>query len=810
MPGEISFDWLINKHEGFGQININNDGVTGEFTGLTFKKGFDKIRLLDTSIIYPGETYINFSLNSEDSSLNIINSAELEFTLLEISEGVDILRIERGLEFGVITMLPGKFRAEWFNLTGGDFDKELLINNGIFEHTLTRYTIQLRNLIISVSLFNTDRVYNNLIKIKIRQRGQGNRGFCITTDDPLQFDLFSIKISRINWELIIDLLELKANFSEWYLGTFNGKFTIGGGGTVKIVGLSRFINITFRWKGEDGKEQELISQYCSNWENHPQTHAFIFDTTNSSETLDIVYNTKINGLNIDSQLTINPQKCFVIHFDMNPKPINETIDGHIHIDTDDEEIGNIAIEINKHVEYFDVDIGLYAEIELLKADEFNIWGEFIEKEILGVKFWIPSNWGKSGSIDFVNIGIVKIKFGSKETEIWPCTPKAKPDKNKYEITPENSIVIFDISASEGFVFKLQSMRWDWDGDGIWDTGTEPNHWIGYKELVEHDYSELFINEKDSMQIFFQLKTVAAKSNIAEILVIKGYALDIDIQYDGDKLYEYDNFIVVVTNATSKDPVSNALIKYYQFNSDGSENVITNYTNSNGEASFIASEVPYNYYVHYSNAQLYVEAFGFFNCESELFKIYDTDADLHGYVRDNITHKGVTNALILAEPGGYYTYSEEYYGGMQNGKFKLMVPPGIYNICASKDGFYSIILEDVNAIQGGYQYLGDIFIPPSSYGGLRGIVYDKINNNYELNGVTVTVEMSYRDDIITSTNYFGVFPNNYPSSTNQYYSIDLKPGTYTVKFEMDNYYTHTEQVTVIAGEITELEVYLYSK
>lgn len=806
-PGKISFDWLINDDKDSGSILINNNRVTGEFTGLTLRKGLKEIKLLDFSIIDPGYTNIYFELNNNSGSLYASNSAELEFTALEFSRGLDAFRIERDLQFGTISMLPGEFRANWINLTDEDYDVEFTINNGVFELTFIRLTLQLRYLKISLSLFNTDRLYENDIIVKLRQRGKGDRGFCITTDDPLQFDLFSFKISRINWELIIDLIELKANFSEWYLGTWNGNFTIGGGGTVKIVGLSRFINITFRWKGEDEKEQELFAQYSTHWENHPQTHALVFDTTNTTEQLDIGFYTDINGLNIDSQLTINPQKHFILHFDMNPKPIDGIIDGHIWIDTDDKEVGNLDIEFSKYVDCLDVDVGLYAEIELLQADEFYIWGEFIEIEILGVKIWVPSNWGKNGSIDFVNIGIIKLIFGTQETEIWPCTPKAILDKKQYGVTPANPIVTFDTSASEGYIFNLQRMRWDLDGDGEWDTGSGPDHWINYEDTFEHDFSDMFDKGEESIKIFFQVKTVAAKSNIAEVTVIKGYALDVDIKFNGDKLYEFKEFIVVVTNVTSNTPVNNAFVTYYQLNNDGSENVTNNYTNSNGEAGFIASEVPYDYYVHYSNAQVYVEADGFFDGESELFKVYDTDAELNGYVRDNITHQGVSNALILADPGGYYTYSEEYSGGMQNGKFMLMVPPGIYDITASKSGYDFVTVEDVNATQGGYQYLGDLYLPPHAYGGLRGIVYDSINSNNELIGVKVTVEIPDKDDIMTTTNNFGIFPHNYPSSINKYYSIDLEPGTYIVKFEMDNYYTSTEQITIVAGEVTEIEVYL---
>ena len=705
-------------------------------------------------------------------------------------------------------MLPGEFNANWINITDEDFDRELTINNGIFEFTLTRLTIQLRNLKISISLFNIDRVYGNDINLLIRQRGQGNRGFSINTDDPVQFDLLSIGISNDNWQFILDLVELNANFNDWYLGMWDGKLTIGGNGSIDIAGLSRFINITFGWKGDDNSPQEIFTQYCSKYQNHPQTHALLFDTTNCTEQLDVKLETCINELNVDSKLSINPQKIFTINFDINPEPVENSADGHIFIDSNDEEVGNLAIEISKYIDFFGIDVGFYAEIELLKADEFKIWGEFVEIEILGMKFWIPSGWGKSGSIDFVNIGLAKLIFNEHETEIWPCMPKAIPDKNIYGVTLNNPVVIFDISKSEGYAFDLQQMRWDFDGDGNWDTGVEPDHWIDYEESVEYDFSEFFEKENDSLDVYFQVKTVAALSNIAEIAVGKGFALDINIEYNNDKLYEFKEFNILITNATSKEPVGNAYVKYHQYNIDGSESVITNYTNSNGVTSFIASEVPYDYYIHFSIAKVFVEADGYFDCESGFFQVFDTDSDLHGYTRDKITHKGISDVKLITEPGGYFTYSEYYYNDMQTGKFKLVVPPGIYDITASKNGYSSVVLEDVFAIEGGYQYLGNLFLPPNGYGGLRGVLFDAINTNVELVGATITIEIPGEDDIVTSTDYDGEFPNNYPSPSDEYYSIDLDPGSYIVRFENDDYYSCEEEIEIVAGEITEISVFLY--
>ena len=121
----------------------------------------------------------------------------------------------------------------------------------------------------------------------------------------------------------------------------------------------------------------------------------------------------------------------------------------------------------------------------------------------------------------------------------------------------------------------------------------------------------------------------------------------------------------------------------------------------------------------------------------------------------------------------------------------------------RDGSSSIRLQD-----GQYTELDDIYLPPLNYGGIYGYVY-AADTGYGLSsGVTVTVDIPGGDDLVGETGPSGKYPKCYPESgAGEYYAFDVEPGTYTVNFEHDDYYTYSEQVTVVAGENSEMDVTL---
>ena len=184
-----------------------------------------------------------------------------------------------------------------------------------------------------------------------------------------------------------------------------------------------------------------------------------------------------------------------------------------------------------------------------------------------------------------------------------------------------------------------------------------------------------------------------------------------------------------------------------------------------------------------------------------------EGTIHGMVYDNITHKGIPLALVTAQPGGNTNYTWQY--GAQVGRFDMDLPVGTYDITVSKDGFESFTVYDVVVVDGDDLWLDDIYLRPLNYGGICGYVYG--DDGYGLSrGVTVTVEIPGEDDLVSDTKVNGKFPSCYPSCTENYYAFDVAPGTYTVTFEHDEYYTYSEQVTVVAGEISEMDVTLDRK
>jgi hypothetical protein len=797
-PGEVTIDWLIDNETGEGWINIDNDGITGDFSGLMLKKGPKMIRLLDVSLVDPGESYLDFEISNDIGSFYVLNSAKIDCTLLEFSKEGGIFRIEKAVESGLITIEPGEFNLNWVNLTSGDYDKEILINNGIFKFTLVKCSLILGNLEISCSFGDTDPDYNNDITLRLRNRGSQNRALYMDTGDGVQFDLFTFGISSENWNLEIDIAELKVDFDEFYIGYFEGNLTQGGDIDLSI---HKFLNISYSWKDENKQNQEIFLQYENEFNNDPHSRAIVINTMDCTESLDMDFTTNVGEIDIIGTITIYPQRNIFWHFDFNPnKHENEDEGkGHFFIDTDNQMMGNLSLTVSRYVSAVDTTFGLKVDLELLKADEFYIYGKFTK--LSGI--FIPYDWEKSGSIDFIS-GTIHLKINDSFTRIWPLTPFAVLNKDTYGVTPEDPTVTFDMSKCEDFIFKIRWMKWDYGNGSGWTP------WLDYPQNKKHnhDFTWMFINGQDIANIKFKVKTVAAESNVVLATVKKGYALDVNVQYSGYKLYEFDEFTVVVKNTTSGLPVGGATVTYNQSNQDGTWNEITNTTNSNGEAGFYVFSVPYDYYTHYSLARVFAEAVGYFGGKSESFRVYDTEAELNGFVRDNVTHIGIPNALVITDPGDYYTYSEEYPGGVQNGKFLLMVIPGIYDITASKDNYESITIEDVNATQGDAINLGNIYLPPLNYGGLRGTVFDAIDTAEGLGGVNVTVIIDGEDDIETKTGTTGIFPINYPSNTDSNYSIDLIPGTYTVKFEMKDYYSYTTQVTIVVGEVTNIDVYLY--
>jgi len=787
-PGQISIDWLINSDKDAGWMFFNNTGVTIQFAGLTLKKGVKEITILNATK-EPGQLYLDFNLSGDESRLYINNTATAYFVLLNISKGFDFIGIGKDTEIGIVQMKAGEFNARWKNVSGegGDYDKQYIINNGVFEFTTFKITRKIGNLEFFVSGRNTSRNYQNTITLKYRDRGDKNRALFVDTTSYIELERWSVGVSTSQWNLQLNLFRIKWDFNDWYIGYFDGSFKHGG--RLRPVGI-KFVNISFSFKDQNQAQQEIFTQYCEEYNNLPQTSAFVLDSTNCTEDLTIDFinfeaGTDNNKVILDGQITIEPQRHLIVHFDANPAPHDGVIDGHVFVDTNNQAMGDLSIEAKIYVESLNVYVGLGVGIQVLKADDFYIYGAFTQTWW----GWIPSSWELSGTIDVFS-GSLYFIYGDRETEIWPCIPKAVLDKQVYGVSLQHPVVNFDTSQSSGYIFPLTKMRWDWNGDGVWD------NWINYETSVTHDFSDFLNSGQSSVQVGFQVKTIARLSEITTATITRGNDLGIEIVYTGDVLYEEDPFEVHVTDYDTGNPISNALVTYHQEDIYGNIAEATNSTNASGVAGFIAFSVPPNYYVQTSDAIAYAEKDGYLDSQSGSFQVHDKLADISGFARNLVTHERIGGAKVEAQPGDFVTYSPPQN---VNSPFRLFVPEGTYDLTISKSGYESITIENVAVEQGGYYFLGYIGLPPMDYGGLRGTVSDSINGE-KLWGVTVSV-----NGIVTKTDVFGVFPDNYPSPLDQYYSIDLLPGNYTVDFTFANYSSYEKDVTIVAGQITQMQV-----
>jgi len=180
-------------------------------------------------------------------------------------------------------------------------------------------------------------------------------------------------------------------------------------------------------------------------------------------------------------------------------------------------------------------------------------------------------------------------------------------------------------------------------------------------------------------------------------------LNIDVIYDGDKLFENEPFTVHVTDSGTGHDIPDAIVTYQ--NVDGSEIYDVKTTNINGEAEFTAIDLSDD--IISKTCIVHVEATGS-SADSDPFTVYNNLAVIHGCVRDFVTDEGIGNALVVAEPGGYSTHTFNFW--ILKGLYLLRVPAGTYTINVSKEGYDTAILEDITVERG--EYLSrDIYLHP---------------------------------------------------------------------------------------------------
>ena len=808
-PGTIVFEAMFNENTSGGWLHIFNNNQDCELEEINFEAG-DKTTAINDLKISQGDIFIYGDL--KENALYILNNATVNFTLLSVKESSNLVKIEKEDEVGIISMQPGEFLIEWCNLTGEEYDKQFNISNGVFEITLAKVSLNIYGLEFSISLGDTVRDFTNEITIKLRLRGNKNRAIFVNTQKTIQFDAFKFAVSAPNWYLELDLLEITVKLDELYIGYFEGNLSHGGNIS---FGINRFFNLTYGWKNETSPENKLFLQYEKDYSGNQQAQAIVLDTQDCYEDLAINFNDiKINGINLDGTLTIKSQKYMRAHFDFDPSPRGNQniIDGHLFLDTDNQNMGDLDIVLTKYVNIFgnNVKVGLKANLEFLKAQDFHISGSFIYLyiDILGIYAYVPYDWSLSGSIDIITVGEMSLIYKENVVQIWPCKPVARLNKYEYGVTNQHKIVEFNTSRSTGFLtFPISHMRWDWDGDGSWDTGNEiTGNWISYPQngIVTHDFTQFLNSGEDSVQVAFQVRTrLFITSDITYATIKVGDDYKIEILYEGDYLFEFEYFEVRVLDFNTNQPISGATVQYLSYDDSGNPTLVAvNTTNILGKAGFIAVEVPDNDADRQIRCRAYVEEKDdYLASYSDLFIVWDSLTDIHGHIKDLVTGQYLSGVLITAEPGGYSCLTPPN----PTSPFHLYVPAGTYTINASKQGYFDktlienlVIEEDQIHYNLGFCYLGS-----TSYGGLRGTVYDAVTGERR-SGVTVTVIIPGGDNLVSTTG----FPSGrFPMSPYPYPSFKLNPGTYTVTFTRNEYYSYSQDVQINAGEVLDISVYM---
>ncbi len=231
---------------------------------------------------------------------------------------------------------------------------------------------------------------------------------------------------------------------------------------------------------------------------------------------------------IDAGLTFNSEGVFTADYHVYPaEDDNDLGTFHVNLDTNAQDfLQSVSLKVVCHC-YAIIGsqprtIGLHVDLNQLVIADWVVHGTFVGTippvgNVQGI--------GWSGSI--TANGFIRFAFNSGHLtfnqinwlQVYPWKPVAVLDKDTYYANQNNNwIVTFDTSDSDGMIFPLTKMRFDWDGDGNWDTGTWPNHWINYQEIKTHDYSDL-VGVHSSVTVRFQVKTAFSQSDVTTATVV---------------------------------------------------------------------------------------------------------------------------------------------------------------------------------------------------------------------------------------------------------------------------------------------------
>ena len=137
------------------------------------------------------------------------------------------------------------------------------------------------------------------------------------------------------------------------------------------------------------------------------------------------------------------------------------------------------------------------------------------------------------------------------------SPTAVAESNKNRITKDNSVVTFISEKSydnDDNKREIKWIRWDFDGDGKWDTGSRvTNHWVRFRgnERITVDFSYLF-NDNNG-----HVSSLASHQNSVKS---KTYFAKLEVKDDeGDTDIDYVQMTIVYSSYEDKKPVAVAKV-----------------------------------------------------------------------------------------------------------------------------------------------------------------------------------------------------------------------------------------------------------
>lgn len=162
----------------------------------------------------------------------------------------------------------------------------------------------------------------------------------------------------------------------------------------------------------------------------------------------------------------------------------------------------------------------------------------------------------------------------------------------------------------------------------------------------------------------------------------------------------------------------------------------------------------------------------------------------------ITIEGAT-IVIKGVPLPGATVSTDEYSSVTDGNGNFLIseiPEGTYNVTASKEGYESLTLSNLEVVAGETTLAYFQLAPLADKGEISGKISDK-DTGEAIPNVKVTVEGN------------GINEVTYSLSTGTFAIGNLDPDTYTIKFEKNGYKTLESSIEVDPGVITNVSVFL---